>query len=164
MLISVIWCYYKFAVAGNEALIMLLIAITLLSTSATGFSTAFIMKKLDNIVKLYAQSITNMIIALICAFFFPEKFHIDAMFVVSIVLIFVAIFLYENDNVSFNCYDHNMNSKLYNSFPSRCVSPWLCVCSVYRVVTAFFVLALAALLVLYLMFNRYVSAKTISSS
>ena len=113
--------YLVFIVLGNEMLIYGLIIITMFSTTATGISTAFIMKKLDNIVKLYTQAITNMVVAVVSSIAFPEKFLIDIKFIVCLLLIFIAIFMYETENVSLQCYDHNMN----NSCLTSCS---LCLC------------------------------------
>ena len=81
-----------------ELIIFLLVTCIFLSGTA-GISTAIIVKKLDNIVKLYTQALSNMLTSLACAIFFPNKFHISPLFIFCIVLVFVAIFLYEQKTV-----------------------------------------------------------------
>ena len=79
---------------------MTLIVSCTIFTSLVGIATAYVMKRLDNIVKLYAQSISSMLMTICCFFLFPKRFSLDLEFIISLILTFVAIFLYESDNVS----------------------------------------------------------------
>lgn len=79
---------------------VVLMVITLTSLVGTGISTAHIMKKLDNIVKLYTQSISNMTMTFVCFALFPDKFHLDFVFIMCLLIMFAGIFLYETDNLS----------------------------------------------------------------
>ena len=67
-------------------------------TAAQGVSTAYIMKRLDNIVKLYAQSISSILMTIACTVFFPLKFSLEHVFIASFILTIIAIFLYEHAN------------------------------------------------------------------
>ena len=68
-------------------------------TAVIGISTAYIMKRLDNMVKLYAESLSSMLMTVACVVLFPKRFTIDTVFIVSLLLTLFAIFLYEKDNL-----------------------------------------------------------------
>ena len=68
-------------------------------TAVIGISTAYIMKRLDNMVKLYAESLSSMLMTVACVVLFPKRFTIDAVFIASLLLTLFAIFLYEKDNL-----------------------------------------------------------------
>ena len=76
-----------------------LLVLCLAFSVACGVSTAHIIKKLDNIVKLYSQAISNSLTTVASLLFFPKNFKLDGLYVVCLLLTFVAIFLYENDNI-----------------------------------------------------------------
>lgn len=80
-------------------LVGILVVLCVTFSVACGISTAFIMKKLDNIVKLYSQAISNSLTTVACVFFFPKSFQLEGVFMLCLVLTFVAIFLYENENI-----------------------------------------------------------------
>ena len=56
---------------------------------------AIIMKKLDNIVKLYTQAVSSGIMCLASIALFPRMFTFDILFIVSLLMTCVAIYLYE---------------------------------------------------------------------
>ena len=49
------------------------------------------------ILNLNVTLTTGMLMTLACALLFPKRFAVDAVFVVSLLLTFAAIFLYEKD-------------------------------------------------------------------
>ena len=64
-----------------------------------GIVVATIVKKLDNIVKLYLQALANMLTSVACWIVFPEHFQLNVQFIGCLVLMFLAIFGYENQNI-----------------------------------------------------------------
>ena len=64
-----------------------------------GLSTAVIMKKLDNIVKLYTQALSNMFTSIACTLLFPKDFSINVAFIICLVMVLFAISMYENKNL-----------------------------------------------------------------
>ncbi len=54
-----------------------------------------ILKFLDNVVKEYSYSMANLITAIICATFFPDRFELTIYIALSLATLFVGIFLYE---------------------------------------------------------------------
>ncbi|KAK2146987.1 hypothetical protein LSH36_575g02051 [Paralvinella palmiformis] len=75
--------------------------LTVIFAVCGGITTAFIMKKLDNIVKLYTQSMSTIMTTIVCVAVFPRRFHFDVIFVVCLVLNVIAIFMYENNDCTF---------------------------------------------------------------
>ena len=65
----------------------------------SGIAVGFIVKKLDNIVKLYTQALSNMITSVACTLLFPDHFTLNVLFVCCLLLMFSAIFMYENKNL-----------------------------------------------------------------
>ncbi|KAK2146008.1 hypothetical protein LSH36_640g01096 [Paralvinella palmiformis] len=82
-------------VTGSPSTIHGLILATITFSVVGGIVVAIIIKKLDNIVKLYAQAVSGAITAMSCAILFPEVFQFDVMYIVSFTLTIVAIYLYE---------------------------------------------------------------------
>ena len=62
----------------------------------TGCLVAIVVKKFDNIVKLYSQAMSNMFMAIACSLLFPDKFRLNALFLCCLVGVFTAICLYES--------------------------------------------------------------------
>ncbi|CAH1782777.1 unnamed protein product, partial [Owenia fusiformis] len=54
-----------------------------------GLTVAVIVKKLDNIVKIYSQTLANIFTTMLCASFFPNDVTITPVFIVALGLIFV---------------------------------------------------------------------------
>lgn len=79
-------------------MLILLAATCILLASCGGIVTAFIMKTLDNIVKLYAQAMSTITTTLACVFFFPRRFQFDVIFIVCLGMTIAAIFMYETTN------------------------------------------------------------------
>ena len=75
-----------------------MVAGCIILSCTSGISVAFIVKKLDNIVKLYSQALSNMLTSVACTILFPDHFNLNFMFVMCLLLMFAAIFLYENKN------------------------------------------------------------------
>ncbi len=48
-------------------------------------------------VKEYAGQVSNILTAIICSYYFPDRFQFTAYIVVSLALLFVGIYIYEND-------------------------------------------------------------------
>ena len=70
-------------------------------TAACGIVVAVIMKKLDNIVKLYTQAMSSGLTCLACIFLFPRLFQFDILFIASLIMTSFSIYLYERK--SFKC-------------------------------------------------------------
>ena len=68
-------------------------------SALTGVTVAIIVKRLDNIVKLYTQAITTMATSIACAFFFPEDFQLNLQFFGCLALMMLAISLYESKEI-----------------------------------------------------------------
>ena len=104
-------------VSDNQevAFTMMLMCISL--TALIGISTAYIMKRLDNMVKLYAESLSSMLMTVACVTLFPKRFTIDAVFIISLLLTFAAIFIYEKDNL-----------KIPGGLQKNCVHIWKSLC------------------------------------
>jgi len=84
--------------AGTDVTVVYaLITTCILLSALSGFSVAVIIKKLDNIVKLYTQALSNMATSVACAVFFPDHFRINVQFVACFVTVFAAIVLYEGN-------------------------------------------------------------------
>ena len=84
--------------AGTDiTVVYALIAACILLSAISGFSVAVIIKKLDNIVKLYTQALSNMATSIACAVFFPDHFRINVQFVACFATVFAAIVLYERN-------------------------------------------------------------------
>lgn len=79
---------------------MIMVAGCIALSCTSGISVAFIVKKLDNIVKLYSQALSNMMTSIACSMLFPDHFHLNFMFVMCLLVMFGAICLYENKNWS----------------------------------------------------------------
>jgi hypothetical protein len=88
------------AVKGDPSLVYFLICSSLLLGCASGIAVAFIIKKLDNIVKIYTQSLSNIFTSVACAIFFPNHFHLTWMFLVCMLIITAAISIYESHQVA----------------------------------------------------------------
>ena len=71
-------------------------------TAAQGVSAAYIMKRLDNIVKVYAQSMSSILMTIASTVFFPLKFNLDYVFIASLILTIIAIFLNEHASLNLN--------------------------------------------------------------
>lgn len=86
---------------STSAVHLLLIA-AILFASLGGIAVASIVRKLDNIVKIYCAALANMFTAISCAFLFPNKFTLDLVFAVALIIMFVAIYLYEKKKLNGN--------------------------------------------------------------
>ncbi len=64
-----------------------------------GICTAIILKRLDNIVKLYAQITSAIVTSIACMIIFPSEFQFDAVFVTSLILTVVAVVMYERSDI-----------------------------------------------------------------
>ncbi|CAH1782776.1 unnamed protein product [Owenia fusiformis] len=64
-----------------------------------GISVALIVKKLDNIVKIYTQALSNMATTIISAILFPDHLKLNVTFAVALVAVFTAIHLYERKHI-----------------------------------------------------------------
>ena len=118
---------------------MMLVCIGL--TALIGISTAYIMKKLDNMVKLYAESLSSMLMTVACVTMFPKRFTIDAVFIISLLLTFVAIFLYEKDNLN-----------IPSSVQKNCMHTWKSLCHQKVRLIALIVLGVLCFIVLCIVF------------
>jgi hypothetical protein len=59
------------------------------------FSFCSVLKHFDTVVKEYSGQLSNILTALTCAFFFPDKFQITSYIVASLMLLFSGIYIYE---------------------------------------------------------------------
>lgn len=82
--------------------IKILLILSILFSAGGGLSVALIMKKMDNIVKAYNQSLSNLFTAVGCSLLFPKQFTLDSSFLFSLALVCVGIFLYEKKVISFS--------------------------------------------------------------
>ena len=80
----------------------MMVIMTVVFTTAHGVSAAYIIKRLDNVVKAYAQSISSILITIACTVFFPLEFILDYVFIVSLILTIIAIFLNEHENLNWD--------------------------------------------------------------
>ena len=80
---------------------MTIVACIVLS-SASGIVVALIVKKLDNIVKLYAQAVANTLTSIACALLFPEHFQFSFHFFFCLLLMIVAVFVYESQTINWS--------------------------------------------------------------
>lgn len=85
--------------SGDPTLIHLMLAGCIALSCASGVAVAYIVKKLDNIVKLYTQALSNMLTSVACTVFFPDHFHLNLPFLGCLFLMFIAIGLYESKNL-----------------------------------------------------------------
>lgn len=69
-------------------------------TAACGLTVAAVVKKTDNVVKVYTQSIATVSTALLCAVIFPYKCHIHLPIFLSLLLTLVGISFYEHQALS----------------------------------------------------------------
>jgi hypothetical protein len=56
---------------------------------------AVVVKKFDNIVKLYTQALANMFTAVVCWVLFPDFFNLTLLFGLCLLIVFIAIIMYE---------------------------------------------------------------------
>ena len=84
--------------ASQKLTILLLTA--LIFSGVDGLVVAMVLKKLDNIVKEYSTAIGNIFIALLSSYFFPEKFQVNQYILISLILLFLGIYLYEVKRMS----------------------------------------------------------------
>lgn len=68
--------------------------------AACGLTVAAVVKKTDNVVKVYTQSIATVSTALFCAVIFPYKCHIHFPIFISLFLTLVGISFYEHQALS----------------------------------------------------------------
>ena len=87
------------SISDNYNLILFLVLMCIVFSGGIGLSTAVIMKKLDNIVKLYTQALSNMFTSIACTLLFPKVFSINVVFLICLVTILFAISMYENKNL-----------------------------------------------------------------
>jgi len=87
------------ALLSSQNLTLLLVA-ALLFSGVGGLVVAMILKKLDNIVKEYSTAVGNIFIALLSSFLFPEKFQVTPYILISLLLLFIGIYLYEVKKLS----------------------------------------------------------------
>ena len=92
-------CFVFVSFADNYNLILSLVFMCIVFSGGIGLSTAVIMKKLDNIVKLYTQALSNMFTSIACTLLFPKVFSINVVFLICLVMILFAISMYENKNL-----------------------------------------------------------------
>jgi len=84
----------------NDWFLYPLVGVSMLLTLASGVAVAVIVKKLDNIVKLYTQAISNILMSFVCAYLFPEFFSLSPSFLLSLLVMMAAVFLYENKGLT----------------------------------------------------------------
>ena len=80
-------------------LVTIMVVGCIILSATSGITVAFIVKKLDNIVKLYSQALSNMLTSVACTILFPNHFHLSLPFILCLLVMFAAIFLYENQNL-----------------------------------------------------------------
>jgi hypothetical protein len=125
----------------NANLVGVLVVLCTMFTAAQGVSTAYIMKRLDNIVKLYAQSISNILMTIACTIFFPRNFSLEYVFVASFILTIIAIVLYEHANLNWEgCIAgwKVCTNRLPKSFCGQCLLTVGAVLSVLMLVFLYF--------------------------
>ncbi|ELU08375.1 hypothetical protein CAPTEDRAFT_227690 [Capitella teleta] len=84
---------------GDPSVVYFLMCCTLVLGCASGIAVASIIKKLDNIVKIYTQSLSNIFTSVACAICFPNHFRLTWMFLVCMLIITVAITIYESHQI-----------------------------------------------------------------
>ncbi|CAH1795774.1 unnamed protein product [Owenia fusiformis] len=83
---------------GTSLVVILLMLSCIGMNVAYGFAMKVIVKKLDNVVKIYSQAVSNMATAVVCLFVFPDDVEINSLFMAAILIVFFAIVLYESKN------------------------------------------------------------------
>ncbi|XP_076308922.1 uncharacterized protein LOC143224643 [Tachypleus tridentatus] len=78
--------------SGN---IKTLLLVTVVVATLHGITLATTMRQLDNIVKFYISAVGNVMTALASTLLFPDKFTLDLVFILSLIILIVAIYLYE---------------------------------------------------------------------
>ncbi|XP_077497207.1 CMP-sialic acid transporter-like isoform X3 [Amblyomma americanum] len=68
---------------------------TMVFSAAYGLCVAFVMARLDNIIKYHLSATSSVLNTLASALLFPDKFSITPAYVVSLGLLLLAIYLYE---------------------------------------------------------------------
>ena len=86
---------YVLLFVGSINLLIFLIVSSILLNCIGGVAVAAIVKRLDNIVKLYTQALSNMGTSIACTFLFPQSFTLNSVFVLCLLVIFLAIYFYE---------------------------------------------------------------------
>ncbi|XP_006819623.1 uncharacterized protein LOC100368945 [Saccoglossus kowalevskii] len=87
---------HPFAVQGELTnTTVVLLGMTMLVGGLGGLAVAVIIKSIDNIAKIYSATIAILLTAVVCAIFFPLKFHLNWMYVGAVVTIFVSSVMYE---------------------------------------------------------------------
>ncbi|XP_013773814.1 CMP-sialic acid transporter 1-like [Limulus polyphemus] len=71
---------------------------TVVIATLHGITLATIMRQLDNIVKFYISAVGNVMTAIASTLLFPDKFTLDFVFILSLLILIVAIYLYETKN------------------------------------------------------------------
>ncbi|XP_013409202.1 CMP-sialic acid transporter 2 [Lingula anatina] len=84
-------------ISDTMVLVFVISCVTLSVTS--GLAVALIMKKMDNIVKIYCGALATLLTAVVSSIFFSARFQLDWTYAAGFVLVFTAIFLYEKKNV-----------------------------------------------------------------
>ena len=93
--------------------VQVLLVVALLFGSVGGLVVASILKRLDNVVKEYSSATANMFTAILCSFFFPEKFSFTIYIVLAMVLLFMGIFMYERlSNIKSNNTNNEDNKNI----------------------------------------------------
>ena len=90
-----------FVATGDAHLVHTMVTVCVVLSCASGVAVAYIVKKLDNIVKLYTQALSNMLTSVACTIFFPDHFHVNLKFLACLLLMFLGISLYESKNLEF---------------------------------------------------------------
>ncbi|XP_013411669.1 probable UDP-sugar transporter protein SLC35A4 [Lingula anatina] len=94
---STSWPLFHASTHGTA--VVFLLVLYLLFSVITGCVVAIVIKKLDNIVKLYVGVLSILITTFISSVFFSGVFKISAQFVVGFLLVCEAIFLYEKPSL-----------------------------------------------------------------
>jgi hypothetical protein len=89
--------------SGNPVVIESLIIAVIVLTASCGIIVAVVMKKLDNIVKLYTQAMSSGLTCLACIVLFPRVFQFDILFIASLMMTSFAIYLYEMKSITCKC-------------------------------------------------------------
>ena len=71
------------------------LAMALFFGSLGGVIVATILKRLDNIVKEYSSATANLFTAIVCSLLFPEKFMFTVFIFISMIILFLGVYLYE---------------------------------------------------------------------
>ncbi|XP_064483445.1 uncharacterized protein LOC135396411 isoform X2 [Ornithodoros turicata] len=72
-----------------------LLAAIIVTATIHGIMTAVVVKSLDNIVKYQLSATCNVLNCIICASLFPDRFHFTSFYVLSFLILLLAIYLYE---------------------------------------------------------------------